>query len=324
VRFGFVGSLVWYKGGEVMLRAMKRLADTHAVLVVHGDFKPETDEHHRALRDLAGPNVVFKGRFDNSKLSEVYAEIDVLLVPSIWFENSPITIHEAYLTHTPVLASNIGGMQEFVRDGVDGLTFEVGDDADLAAKMRRFVDEPDLLERLSRDWMPIKTIAEDAAVTEFRYRGLCAIQRRASEGHVQRLLLARSGIETLRRNGACEQQGADMLLLRADGQARAEYDIRGSGGGRRLLRLEQFALAGEPTLALGLSVFVDGRRVGEFPAFASGGKDGVREHELEIELSSDAGVLAVETLAVGRDARTHARVKRIVLLTAPKRSPQHA
>src|SRR4029079_16401012 len=97
---------------------------------------------------------------------------DVLIVPSVWFENSPITIHEAFLTRTPVIASDIGGMQEYVRDGRDGLQFAVGDDADLAAKMTRFLDEPDLVERLSRDWIPIKTIADDAAATEFRYRAL--------------------------------------------------------------------------------------------------------------------------------------------------------
>ena len=117
-------------------------------------------------------SVVFKGRFDNARLSDVYAEIDVLVVPSIWFENSPITIHEAFLTRTPVVASGIGGMAEFVRDGVDGLHFRVGDDRDLGRTLQRFLDEPDLVQRLSRDWMPIKTIAEDAAATEFRYDAL--------------------------------------------------------------------------------------------------------------------------------------------------------
>src|SRR6185436_19410970 len=103
----------------VMLRAMQRLLGTRAVLHVHGEYKPESDPHHAELRGLAGENVQFHGRFDNSRLSEVYAEIDVLLVPSVWWENSPITIHEAFLTRTPVVASGIGGMAEFVRDGID-------------------------------------------------------------------------------------------------------------------------------------------------------------------------------------------------------------
>lgn len=177
LRFGFVGSLVWYKGAEVMLRAMQRLQGTRAVLSIHGDFDPERDPHHAALARLSGPNVSFRGRFDNAKLSEVYADLDVLLVPSIWWENSPITIHEAFLTGTPVVASGIGGMAEYVRDGIDGLHFAVGDDADLAAKMRRFLDEPGLCARLAQGAPAIKTIEQDAAATETRYRALCCIVR---------------------------------------------------------------------------------------------------------------------------------------------------
>lgn len=182
IRFGFVGSLVWYKGAEIMLRAMRRLQGTATVLAIHGDFDPESDPHHAALAKLAGSNVAFRGRFDNAKLAEVYRDIDVLLVPSIWWENSPITIHEAFLTGTPVVASGIGGMAEYVRDGVDGLHFAVGDDADLAAKMRRFLEEPGLASKLARGAPAVKTIEQDAAVTEARYRALCCVANEPAAG----------------------------------------------------------------------------------------------------------------------------------------------
>jgi glycosyltransferase involved in cell wall biosynthesis len=178
LRFGFVGSLLWFKGVDVLVRAMGRLAGTRAVLHVHGAFKPEQDPHHAELRDLArGGDVVFHGPFDNHRLPEVYAELDVLVVPSIWFENSPLTIHEAFLLRTPVVVSGIGGMAELVRDGRDGLHFRVGDDADLARVLRRFVDEPELLARLSADFPRVKSIEEDAREMEFRYRGLACVQR---------------------------------------------------------------------------------------------------------------------------------------------------
>ena len=324
VRFGFVGSLVWYKGGEVMMRAMKRLEGTRAVLNVWGDFKPESDPHHAELQRIAPSNVSFRGRFDNARLSEVYADIDVLLVPSVWFENSPITIHEAYLTHTPVVASDIGGMAEYVRDGVDGLHFKVGDDEDLARTMRRFVDEPALAQALSRDWMPIKTLEEDGAATEFRYRALVCARRDPEGSRVARVLVDKQGIETAARSGACEQQGADMLLLRADGSARAEYDVTQAKNGARTLRIEQFALAGESKLALGLEVRVDGARVGEFPVFTSEGHDGVRTHEIELDLGAQAERLSLEPLVLPGGARTHARVKRVVLLSRPKKSEHPA
>jgi glycosyltransferase involved in cell wall biosynthesis len=173
VRFGFVGSLVWYKGGEVLLEAMRELRDAPAVLHVHGEFTPESDEHHARLAHLAGDNVVFHGRFENERLAEIYADLDVLVVPSLWFENSPITIHEAHLLRTPVVASGIGGMAEYVRDGIDGLHFPVGDAGALARVLRRFVDEPGLIDQLSRDFPRVKTIEENAREMEYRYRALC-------------------------------------------------------------------------------------------------------------------------------------------------------
>ena len=153
---------------------MRELRGVPAVLHIHGEFTPESDEHHARLAELAGDNVVFHGRFDNQRLAEIYSELDVLVVPSLWFENSPITIHEAHLLRTPVVASGIGGMAEYVRDGVDGLHFPVGDAGALARVLRRFVDEPGLIGELSRDFPRVKTIEENAREMEYRYRALCA------------------------------------------------------------------------------------------------------------------------------------------------------
>ncbi len=310
VRFGFVGSLVWYKGGATLVEAMRRLADSDCVLNVFGGFDPEHDAHHAELRELAGPNVVFRGRFDNARLADVYAEIDVLVVPSIWFENAPITIQEAHLLRTPVVASDIGGMAEFVRDGVDGLHFRAGDADDLAQKLARFVADRGLAAALVRDLPRIKTIAEDAAATEFRYRQLACIARARGPSPEARLLLDAAGIQTAARAGGSEQQGADMLLLRAGTGAAAESDLAGAGGGLRRIRVQQYALGAESKLELGARVLVDGRHAGDVPAFTSGGRDGARSHEFEVEIPADAQRLRLEPLKVGRE-ETHARILRV-------------
>ncbi len=301
VRFGFVGSLVWYKGGEVMMRAMQLLAGTRAVLNVYGDFRPQEDDHHAELARMAeGAPVVFKGRFDNARLSEVYAEIDVLVVPSIWYENSPITIHEAYLTRTPVLASDIGGMAEFVRDGVDGLQFEVGNPEDLAAKMRRFLDEPTLAADLSQEFMEIKTIAQNAAETEFRYRGLACRVREEGE----RTLLEFGASEACERQGPVESQGAGLLLLRPGGAV--EYDLDGIGGGPLDLSVEILALGSEPELELSGRVLLDGCEVGELGPVRAGDGDVVSEQVLALDVPAGARRLRLETAVGG-----HLRLRRL-------------
>ncbi|MDF1799956.1 MAG: glycosyltransferase [Planctomycetota bacterium] len=318
VRFGFVGSLVWYKGGEVLVRAMAELGpDVAAELNVYGSFEPEKDEHHAELEAIAresGARVHFKGRFDNSKLSEVYAEIDVLIVPSVWFENSPITIHEAYLTETPVLASNIGGMAEFVRDGVDGLHFEVGDAADLAAKMRRFVDEPGLLEELSGDWMPIKTIEENALETEFRYRGLVA-RRRVRKPAV---VLDAAGLDANRREGPVDQQGADLLLLRPGGAA-VEFDLPVLAACGHRLTIEVLALGPESEVELGGHVRLGDRVVGKLALFAAKGSDETRRFEFEFEPQDEergqGAVLRIESALEPNGPEAYLRLARVAVET---------
>ena len=113
-----------------------------------------------------------EGRFDNTDVGSVFAQLDVLVIPSLWYENSPLTIHEAYLAGIPVIASDHGGMAELVHDGVSGLHFRRGDAADLRAKITRLLDEPDLLEQLARDIPAVKSIADDAVAMEGRYQNL--------------------------------------------------------------------------------------------------------------------------------------------------------
>lgn len=296
VRFGFIGSLVWYKGGRVMVEAIKALAEQglgdRVRLDIHGTFDPEGDAHHRELQELgAGAPVHFHGRFDNARLSEVYREIDVLLVPSVWYENSPITIHEAFLTETPVIASDIGGMAEFVRDGVDGLLFEVGDAGDLARVMARLVREPDLLPRLeAADWMPIKTIEQNGAETEARYRALACVVREpaAAGGQGEVTLMATEA----RVDGAGEIQAGTGLLLRhgASGQLRLSprsFGLRSFAGQSLELELELMFLEGEEAMPLGGTLAVDGETVGEVAPAAPGAGVRSRTHGFRVTCAPD-------------------------------------
>jgi glycosyltransferase involved in cell wall biosynthesis len=318
VRFGYVGSLVWYKGVDVLVRAMGRLVGVSAVLHVWGDFKPDQDPHHAELQRLArdsGAQVEFHGRFDNNDIASVYEQLDVLVVPSVWFENSPITIHESYLFETPLVVSDIGGMAELVRDGVDGLHFKVGDDADLARVLSRFVDEKDLLARLSKNWPRIKTMAEDAAEMEVRYRQLACIVREKKA----RVVLDKIGIATASREGPVEQQGAEMLLLRSGGAA-VEYDASALGAGRFVVRVDVFALGAEARLPLGGRVMFDGVQVGSIARFSSGGRDGIRSFHFDCELAAPPRRLRIETRCQAGGTEHFLRIARVVVREADSRS----
>ena len=168
VNFGFVGTVAEWKGVHVLIEAMNRLPE-NAGLEIHGvlEYFPDYVDQ---LRQLAThPGIRFCGRFDNDRIGAVLANIDVLIVPSLWYENSPLTIHEAFLAGVPVIASNIGGMAEYVDDGTNGLHFAVGDALDLAAKMSRYLSEDGLADKLRSGFPTFKAIEEDAADWETRY-----------------------------------------------------------------------------------------------------------------------------------------------------------
>ncbi len=172
--FGYTGSLVPHKGVHVLVHAFSALEPGRAELKIYGNLTWFPDYVAR-LRKIAGDaDIKFMGAFDNSDVPGVLADMDVLVVPSIWFENSPLTIHEAFISRTPVITSNLGGMAELIDNNVSGLVFETGDSDDLRAKMEALINEPGLLERLRKGLPPVKTISDDARHMEEIFRGLIA------------------------------------------------------------------------------------------------------------------------------------------------------
>lgn len=170
LRIGFVGTLVWHKGAHVLLEALRRLPADRFELTVYGSLDTFPD-YAAGLQEAArGLPVRFAGGFARDRVAEVYAGLDVLVICSLWPENSPLVIHEAFMAGVPVIGSRTGGTVDLVADGVNGLLYDAFSAEALAECLRRLLDEPDLLERLAAARTPVKTIDQDAAEWEARYR----------------------------------------------------------------------------------------------------------------------------------------------------------
>lgn len=160
-RFGFFGQVTEFKGLPVLLDAVARVPDAawgdDAALCVFGGNLDNQPEAFRArfaqLMERAGRRAKFYGAYRAEELPRLMGQVDWVVVPSIWWENSPLVIQEAFLHGRPVIASDIGGMAEKVRHGVDGLHFRAGSAEDLADGLARAMGEPGLWERL-RDARP--------------------------------------------------------------------------------------------------------------------------------------------------------------------------
>ena len=155
VRVGFFGQMSPLKGIVVLIEAANRLEEMeieNLSIDIHGDYSNQPPEYQaavtKALAD-AGKNVVYHGPYENAQVQRLMGSVDVVVTPSIWWENSPLVIQEAFTAGKPVVCSDIGGMAEKVRHGVNGLHFEAGSSRHLAEILARFARKPSLLDELS-------------------------------------------------------------------------------------------------------------------------------------------------------------------------------
>jgi glycosyltransferase involved in cell wall biosynthesis len=165
-RFGFFGHINRYKGSTVLLEASRLLSEEgvpHRVSL-HGGTAYQPDAFlERFNADLAAaPACRHHGAYTAPDLPALMAGIDWVVMPSVWWENAPLVILEAFRHGRPVICGNIGGMAEMVRDGVDGLHAPVGDAAGLAATLRRAAETPGRWKRLTSGIRPPNTIAQVA------------------------------------------------------------------------------------------------------------------------------------------------------------------
>jgi glycosyltransferase involved in cell wall biosynthesis len=180
LRVGFVGTLAPHKGPDLPIRAFRAAPDLDATLAIYGSAEGY-EYYMEELRLLAGGDqrMEFRGTFAREDLGGVFAEIDVLAVPSRWYENAPGAIFESFAAGAPVVATDLGGMSEFVRHEENGLLFGLDDADSLARQLRRLVEEPGLLERLRNGIGPVKSVGEYADEVERIYESLVERRMRA-------------------------------------------------------------------------------------------------------------------------------------------------
>ena len=139
---GYFGQINPYKGVDVLLESLSLLSPPEQERIhvtLHGAnlelWKGEFEERIRRVMNQVERCVTMAGAYDNSRVLELMSEHDWVVVPSIWWENSPVVIQEALAIGKPLLLSCIGGMAEKGRQGVDVVLFEPGNATDLARKI---------------------------------------------------------------------------------------------------------------------------------------------------------------------------------------------
>ena len=172
LRVGFLGALIAIKGPQLLLEAWGRIDPAlraRAELVLHGPREFEPAFQRELDRLAAAVGATLPGPVPRAEVAALLARTDLLVVPSLWWENAPLVIQEALVLRTPLLVADAGGMAELVEPEVDGWRFPLGDVAALAETLARLLANPARLRGLPGRARALPTPAEHYAALEREY-----------------------------------------------------------------------------------------------------------------------------------------------------------
>lgn len=141
----YIGTLGKHKGVDTLIKAFKDISNDKIRLHIIGKGYDEEE-----FKELAGDDsrITFHGFVDNNKIQEYYEMTNILVIPSICYDNSPLVVYESFSTGTPVIGSNIGGIPELVEEGHNGFLFESGNCLSLKEKLVKVINDKELLTNL--------------------------------------------------------------------------------------------------------------------------------------------------------------------------------
>ncbi|KUJ94806.1 MAG: Glycosyl transferase group 1 [Desulfonauticus sp. 38_4375] len=173
VVIGYIGTVLPHKGVHVAIEALKKVDTRNIKLKIWGNYF-HAEDYYQKLKELVGDDeiVEFLGEYKDEELNEIMSEADCIIQPSIWWENSPLTVLTALAYRVPVIATNVGGAAELVKDGVNGFNFNIGDPDSLANVLERIANNPEILNRIRENIIRPPRIEEEAFEYEKVYKSL--------------------------------------------------------------------------------------------------------------------------------------------------------
>lgn len=165
LRFGYIGRITPIKGVDRLIRAFRRLPSRFdASLVIYGTVADHDREYLHACQALAAghPAIHFGGPLARSQVVQAFADIDVLVVPSIWHEVLGIVIQEAFANKTPVIAAAIGGIPDLVQHNKNGWLYSPFDELALTDALYRCCVKPGMVDAARAMIGPPRTVQAEA------------------------------------------------------------------------------------------------------------------------------------------------------------------
>lgn len=161
-RIGYIGTFYNHKGVDLLINAFNNLSPQSAqlgTLKLYGN-QNQFPDYFIELQKLAqgNANIQFCGTFPNSDYGKIMQDLDILVVPSRWYENTPLVMQSALATRTPLIVTDLGGMSELVKHEHNGLLFKLNDWHDLRDQLERVIGNRQFYEHL------VSNIADERSV----------------------------------------------------------------------------------------------------------------------------------------------------------------
>jgi len=161
----YAGRIIDEKGVDLILKAAKRLPNINFRIAGIGP------DEYKLKKEFSLENVKWLGQLNSQKLQKEIGKAKAMIAPSRWYENCPLSILESFSLGVPVIASNMGGIPEIVKDKENGLIFENDNPADLVEQLKLLDKNEDLRKTLAHN----SKIAANNYSTENYYNKLYSL-----------------------------------------------------------------------------------------------------------------------------------------------------
>lgn len=176
---GFFGQINPFKGVDLILDAadiisLDKALSTKIQLRIHGNIIGQSEAFVKRFDEACRKHsfLTYAGPYNTAVVAQLMSECDYILIPSKWWENSPLVVQEAYAVHVPIICTGIGGLAEKVPAGKSGLHFKFDDPQNLVQVIRKAIQKG-MAEKLKAGIPGVVSAAEMA----YNYASFFGLQR---------------------------------------------------------------------------------------------------------------------------------------------------
>jgi len=168
IQFCFLGNINFTKGLDILISAFNSIDNEKVKLNLYGEIGDTIYFKHLMKKIKKNVRIKYQGKYRLKDLPKILAQTDVAVCPSR-SENYPTVIRECLYSKVPVIATNVGGIPEIIKDGRNGLLFRASDPEDLAKKLHFFIDDPRQILNFKKNIQPVRKMFDEVNQLEQIY-----------------------------------------------------------------------------------------------------------------------------------------------------------